>query len=83
MNTIRIHEVGPRDGLQIEKAIVPTAKKIAWIETILESGVDVVQLGSFVSAERVPQISTETIETAAGFLLIGGFAAIGCALPMI
>jgi hypothetical protein len=34
-------------------------------------------------AERVPQISTETIETAAGFLLIGGFAAIGCALPMI
>jgi hypothetical protein len=34
-------------------------------------------------AERVPEVSTETMETAAGFLLIGGFAAIGCALPMI
>jgi hypothetical protein len=31
-------------------------------------------------AERIP-IRTETVETASGFLLIGGFAAIGCALP--
>lgn len=57
MKQILIHEVGPRDGLQLEKQIVPTAQKIAWIETILESGVDVVQLGSFVSAERVPQMA--------------------------
>lgn len=57
MNEILIHEVGPRDGLQIEKRIVPTLAKIAWIETLLESGVDVVQLGSFVSAERVPQMA--------------------------
>jgi uncharacterized membrane protein len=33
-------------------------------------------------AERAP-IRTETVETAAGFLLIGGFAAIGCALPVM
>lgn len=57
MNAIQIHEVGPRDGLQIERQIVPTARKIAWIETILESGVDVVQLGSFVHPERVPQMA--------------------------
>jgi len=44
-----------------------------------------VALGAAIArlAERVPHVSTETMETAAGFLLIGGFAAIGCALPMI
>ena len=57
MNEVVIHEVGPRDGLQIEKKILSTADKIAWIETILESGVDVVQLGSFVNPERVPQMA--------------------------
>lgn len=57
MIPIFIHEVGPRDGLQIEKQVVPTGAKIAWIETILESGVDAVQLGSFVNAERVPQMA--------------------------
>jgi hydroxymethylglutaryl-CoA lyase len=57
MTRILIHEVGPRDGLQIEKAIVPTETKIAWIEKILESGVDVVQLGSFVNPDRVPQMA--------------------------
>lgn len=57
MRPIAIHEVGPRDGLQIEKRVVPTDEKIAWIETILESGVDVVQLGSFVNPERVPQMA--------------------------
>jgi hydroxymethylglutaryl-CoA lyase len=57
MNRILIHEVGPRDGLQIEKAIVPTSDKIRWIETILESGVDTIQLGSFVNAEKVPQMA--------------------------
>ncbi len=57
MNPLLIHEVGPRDGLQIEKQIVSTASKIALIQTILESGVDVVQLGSFVNPERVPQMA--------------------------
>ena len=57
MNQIVIHEVGPRDGLQVEKKLVSTLQKVSWIETILESGVDHVQLGSFVSAERVPQMA--------------------------
>jgi hydroxymethylglutaryl-CoA lyase len=62
MNEILIHEVGPRDGLQIEKQIVPLGAKIAWVETILESGVDVVQLGSFVNPDRVPQMAdTESL----------------------
>jgi len=52
-----IHEVGLRDGLQMEKQVVPTAQKIAWAEALVASGVDVVQLGSFVHPERVPQMA--------------------------
>ncbi|HSP35319.1 MAG TPA: hydroxymethylglutaryl-CoA lyase [Thermoanaerobaculia bacterium] len=52
-----IHEVGPRDGLQIERKIVPTAAKIEWIEKLIESGVDAIQLGSFVNPEKVPQMA--------------------------
>jgi hydroxymethylglutaryl-CoA lyase len=57
MQGVLIHEVGPRDGLQIEKTIVPTDKKIAWIEKLIAARVDVIQLGSFVSADRVPQMA--------------------------
>jgi hydroxymethylglutaryl-CoA lyase len=62
MNRALIHEVGPRDGLQIEREVMPTAAKIALIDTILESGVDVVQLGSFVNPDKVPQMAdTESL----------------------
>ncbi|HYM59475.1 MAG TPA: hydroxymethylglutaryl-CoA lyase [Thermoanaerobaculia bacterium] len=57
MSDILIHEVGPRDGLQIEKSVVPTDTKIAWIERLMASRVDVIQLGSFVSSERMPQMA--------------------------
>jgi hydroxymethylglutaryl-CoA lyase len=52
-----IHEVGMRDGLQAEQAIVPTERKIAWIEKLMASGVDVVQAGSFVSPTVLPQMA--------------------------
>jgi len=52
-----IHEVGPRDGLQIEKTTVPTEKKIEWIDGLIAAGVDVVQLGSFVNPAKVPQMA--------------------------
>lgn len=52
-----IHEVGPRDGLQVEKTIVPLDEKIHWIEGLFESGVDIIQLGSFVHQEKVPQMA--------------------------
>jgi hydroxymethylglutaryl-CoA lyase len=57
MKSILIHEVGPRDGLQVEATTVPTGAKIAWIETLIASGVDAVQLGSFVNPDRVPQMA--------------------------
>jgi hydroxymethylglutaryl-CoA lyase len=57
MRTFTLHEVGPRDGLQAEKTTVPTATKLEWIERILATGVDVVQAGSFVHPEKVPQMA--------------------------
>ncbi|MBF0107173.1 MAG: hydroxymethylglutaryl-CoA lyase, partial [Deltaproteobacteria bacterium] len=56
MNPI-IHEVGLRDGLQIEKTTVPTAQKIAWVNELIQAGVKVIQLGSFVHPEKVPQMA--------------------------
>jgi len=57
MQKIVIHEVGPRDGLQAEKATVPLEEKIHWIEGLLASGVDIIQLGSFVNPSKVPQMA--------------------------
>ncbi len=54
---IIIHEVGLRDGLQVERQIVPTEQKIKWIEQLMASGVDIIQLGSFVHPEKVPQMA--------------------------
>ncbi len=54
---IVLHEVGLRDGLQMEPEVVPTAQKIAWAEALLATGVDVVQLGSFVHPGKVPQMA--------------------------
>lgn len=56
-NDILIHEVGMRDGLQMEKQVVPLAKKIEWIERLITSGVDIIQAGSFVRADKVPQMA--------------------------
>ena len=52
-----IHEVGPRDGLQIEKAVVPIEKKIEWIDALIDAGIDIIQLGSFVNPAKVPQMA--------------------------
>jgi len=57
MTTIILHEVGLRDGLQVENAVVPTARKIAWVDRLIDSGVDMIQLGSFVHREKVPQMA--------------------------
>ena len=61
-----IHEVGLRDGLQIERSVVPTATKIAWARQLAASGVDMIQLGSFVHREKVPQMA-DTGEVFAAF----------------
>jgi len=57
MAEIVIHEVGLRDGLQMEKELVPTEQKAHWLGALVESGVDIVQLGSFVHPLKVPQMA--------------------------
>src|SRR5512145_2375698 len=57
MPEVFLHEVGPRDGLQAESRMVPTEKKLAWLRMLLASGVDIVQVGSFVHPEKVPQMA--------------------------
>jgi len=57
VNNFYIHEVGPRDGLQMEKQTVPSERKIAWIQRLAEAGVDIIQVGSFVHPEKVPQMA--------------------------
>jgi hydroxymethylglutaryl-CoA lyase len=46
-----------RDGLQMEKQVVPLEKKIEWIERLIESRLDIIQVGSFVRADKVPQMA--------------------------
>jgi hydroxymethylglutaryl-CoA lyase len=46
-----------RDGLQAENEIVPTDIKIKWIEKLYQTGVDIIQVGSFVNPKRMPQMA--------------------------
>lgn len=54
---VRIVEVGPRDGLQNEKAIVPTAAKIELIDRLSATGLQTIEATSFVSPKWVPQLA--------------------------
>jgi hydroxymethylglutaryl-CoA lyase len=57
MKDITIVEVGPRDGLQNEAARVATADKIGFVERLAGAGLPVVEVSSFVRADRVPQLA--------------------------
>ncbi|XP_021862282.1 uncharacterized protein [Spinacia oleracea] len=54
---VKIVEVGPRDGLQNEKYIVPTDVKIELIKMLAFSGLPVIEATSFVSPKWVPQLA--------------------------
>ncbi len=55
--SVRVVEVGPRDGLQNEKALIPTAQKIQFIQMLADAGLPVVEATSFVSPRAIPQLS--------------------------
>jgi hydroxymethylglutaryl-CoA lyase len=54
---VRIVEVGPRDGLQNEKTIVPTAVKVELIDRLSDTGLQTIEATSFVSPKWVPQLA--------------------------
>src|SRR5215475_4356728 len=56
-SSVKIVEVGPRDGLQNEKVLVPTEQKIRFIQLLTEAGLPVVEATSFVSPRAIPQLS--------------------------
>lgn len=56
-NRVSIIEVGPRDGLQNEKNLLPTEEKIAFIHKLKEAGIKEMELTSFVSPKWVPQMA--------------------------
>jgi hydroxymethylglutaryl-CoA lyase len=54
---VRLVEVGPRDGLQNEKAMVPTDVKVALIDMLADAGMPAIEATSFVSPKWVPQMA--------------------------
>jgi len=57
---VTIYEVGPRDGLQNEKAVVPTGVKVELIRRLVAAGLPIVETTSFVPAAWVPQLGDAT-----------------------
>jgi hydroxymethylglutaryl-CoA lyase len=53
---VKIVEVGPRDGLQNEKNVVPTDVKIELIRRLASTGLSVIEATSFVSPKWIPQV---------------------------
>ena len=70
-NHVRIFEVGPRDGLQNEKTLVPTAVKVDFVNRLSRTGLTSIEVTSFVSAKWVPQMG-DHVEVLAGIDRVAG-----------
>jgi hydroxymethylglutaryl-CoA lyase len=57
---VTIVEVGPRDGLQNESAIVPTSEKVAFVDRLSAAGHKAIEVSAFVSPKWVPQMGDAT-----------------------
>jgi len=57
MSQVHICEVGPRDGLQNAKHLMPTAAKKAWIRALADAGLNEIEVGSFVPPKLIPAMA--------------------------
>jgi len=57
LERIEIVEVGPRDGLQSESQVLPTATKVEFVTRLIATGLQRVEVASFVNPKRVPQMA--------------------------
>ncbi len=57
VDTVKVVEVGPRDGLQNEKVTIATEAKVEYITALADSGLKVIEAGAFVSPKWVPQMA--------------------------
>jgi hydroxymethylglutaryl-CoA lyase len=62
---VTVYEVGPRDGLQNEARMVPTADKIAFVDALARTGLPCIEITSFVSPKWIPQLA-DAVEVARG-----------------
>jgi hydroxymethylglutaryl-CoA lyase len=76
--TVTVCEVGPRDGLQIAKGIMPTEVKAAWITALAASGLREIEVGSFVPPRLVPQMA-DTAEIVRDALTLPGLTVVALA----
>jgi Isopropylmalate/homocitrate/citramalate synthases len=54
---VRIYEVGPRDGLQNEAALIPLETKLGFVERLVAAGLREIEATSFVSPKAIPQLA--------------------------
>ncbi len=57
VDSVRIIEMGPRDGLQNEKTFVSVSDRIAFTKALVSAGLNTVEVGAFVSPRAVPQMA--------------------------
>ena len=57
VDSVKVVEVGPRDGLQNEKVTIPTQAKVDYITALGDAGLRVIEAGAFVSPKWVPQMA--------------------------
>ena len=58
---VELLEVGPRDGLQMERVCLSTAQKIELVERLLATGLRRLEVASFVNPKKVPQCSNAAV----------------------
>ncbi|SNT74492.1 hydroxymethylglutaryl-CoA lyase [Paracoccus seriniphilus] len=68
---VEIFEMGPRDGLQNEKRLIPAAEKIALVDLLSQAGFRRIEVTSFVSPKWVPQMG-DAAEVMAGISRVPG-----------
>ena len=55
--TVTVREVGPRDGLQMIRSVMPTEVKLRWIAAMAEAGIPEMEVASFVPPAAMPQMA--------------------------
>ncbi len=79
MTSIELVEVGPRDGLQNEPGVFPTATKVEFIHRAVKAGLRRIEVASFVNPKRVPQMA-DAEDVLAGLPRVPGVEYVGLVL---
>ena len=73
---VQINEEGPREGFQFEKGVIPTERKIELIDSLSETGLNRIQIVSFVNPKAVPGMA-DAEQVVAGFNKKPGISYVG------